>query len=103
MALLIPAMRHTDADQWLAGTWISVSGACTPRSGWSAFRRPALTEFLQMVYTLFVPAVLLVAFLLWRQRRYAEFQYYAFLIALGIPGFLCGLPGGSGARVRVFC
>ena len=35
------------------------------------------------MYTLFVPAVLLVAFLLWRKRRYGEFQYYAFLIAMG--------------------
>ena len=31
----------------------------------------------------FVPAVLLIAFLLWRRARYAEFRYYAFLIALG--------------------
>ena len=36
-----------------------------------------------MVYTLFIPAVLLVAWLLWNKGRYAEFQYYAFLIALG--------------------
>ena len=28
-------------------------------------------------------AVLLVAFLLWRRRQEADFQYYAFLIALG--------------------
>lgn len=44
---------------------------------------PALTEFLQLVYTLFVPAVLLVAFLLWKRRYYTEFRYYAFLIAVG--------------------
>jgi membrane-associated phospholipid phosphatase len=36
-----------------------------------------------VIYTLFVPAVLLVAVLLWRKRQYADFQYYAFLIALG--------------------
>ena len=30
---------------------------------------PALTEFLQIVYTLFVPAVLLIPFLLWRKRH----------------------------------
>lgn len=42
-----------------------------------------LTEFLQWIYTLFVPAVLLICFLLWRKRRYADFQYYGFLIALG--------------------
>ena len=44
---------------------------------------PLLTEFLQAIYTLFIPAVLFVAYLLWRRRKYAEFQYYAFLIALG--------------------
>jgi membrane-associated phospholipid phosphatase len=44
---------------------------------------PWFTEFLQMMYSLFVPAVLLVAALLWRRRRLAAFQYYAFLIALG--------------------
>ena len=37
----------------------------------------------RLLYTLFVPAVLLVALLLWRKGRFAEFQYYAFLIALG--------------------
>jgi membrane-associated phospholipid phosphatase len=30
-----------------------------------------------------VPAVLLIAFLLWGRARHAEFRYYAFLIALG--------------------
>jgi len=44
---------------------------------------PWLTEYLQIIYTLFVPVVLLIAFLLWRERRYAEFRFYAFLIALG--------------------
>ncbi len=44
---------------------------------------PVLTEFLQIVYTLFVPAVLYIALVLWRRRRIADFQYYAFLIALG--------------------
>jgi membrane-associated phospholipid phosphatase len=42
-----------------------------------------LTEFLQLAYSLFIPAVLLTAFLLWRQRRLPAFRYYAFLISLG--------------------
>jgi len=38
---------------------------------------------LQALYSLFVPAVLLVAWLLWRKGRLAECRRYAFLISLG--------------------
>jgi len=82
MALLIPAVRHSDADEWLAALDRAVWHA-NPTVWLERIASPALTEFLQIVYTLFVPVVLLVAFLLWRQRRFTEFQYYAFLIALG--------------------
>jgi membrane-associated phospholipid phosphatase len=44
---------------------------------------PALTEFFQIAYTLFIPAVLLVALLLWLKGDYFGFRYYAFLIACG--------------------
>ncbi|HUK16338.1 MAG TPA: phosphatase PAP2 family protein [Bryobacteraceae bacterium] len=82
MALLIPAVRHSDADRWLAEVDFRFWGA-HPTIWLERIYNPALTEYLQTVYTLFVPAVLLVAFLLWRQRRYGEFQYIAFLIAMG--------------------
>jgi membrane-associated phospholipid phosphatase len=82
MAVLIPAVRHSDADQWLADVDRAIWGV-NPTVWLERVHSPALTEFLQIVYTLFVPIVLLIAFLLWRRRRYAEFQYYAFLIALG--------------------
>jgi membrane-associated phospholipid phosphatase len=82
MALLIPAIRHTDADEWLAELDRAVWHT-NPTVWLERIQNPALTEFLQIVYTLFVPAVLLVALLLWRKARYAEFQYYAFLIAVG--------------------
>jgi len=82
MALLIPAVRHSDADQWLADVDYAIWHA-NPTVWLERVHTPALTEFSQIVYTFFVPAVLLVAFLLWRRRHYAEFQYYAFLIALG--------------------
>ncbi len=82
MALLIPAIRHSDADAWLAGLDFRFWGV-HPTIWLERIYNPALTEYLQTVYTLFVPAVLLVAFLLWHRRRYGEFQYYAFLIALG--------------------
>jgi membrane-associated phospholipid phosphatase len=82
MALFIPAIRRSDADQWLADLDYRFWQA-HPTVWLERIHSPALTEFLQVVYTLFLPAVLLVAAMLWRKRAYAEFQYYAFLIALG--------------------
>ena len=82
MALLIPAIRRTDADAWLAGIDRAIWHA-NPTVWLERIASPALTEYLQIVYTLFIPAVLLVAFLFWRKQQYSEFQYYAFLIALG--------------------
>src|SRR5581483_11342740 len=44
---------------------------------------PALTEYLQIIYTLFLPMIFLLAVWLWRARQYQEFQYYAFLLSIG--------------------
>ena len=82
MAVLIPAIRRSDADQWLASADRAFWHA-NPTVWLERISSPPVTEFLQVVYTLFVPVVLLVAAALWRKRRYQEFQYYAFLIALG--------------------
>jgi membrane-associated phospholipid phosphatase len=82
MALFIPAVRRTDADRALANLDLRVWGA-NPTVWLERLHHPWFTEFLQAAYTLFVPAVLFVAWLLWRRRQYSEFQYYAFLIALG--------------------
>ena len=82
MALFIPAVRHTDSDQWLADLDFRIWGV-HPTVWLERVHNPVFTEFLQVVYTLFIPAVLLIAFLLWKKSRFAEFQYYAFLIALG--------------------
>lgn len=82
MAVLIPAIRRSDSDQWLANLDFQIWGA-HPTVWLERIQTPALTEFLQAAYTLFIPAVLLVAFWLWRKRRYADFRYYGFLIALG--------------------
>jgi len=82
MALLIPAVRHTDSDQWLADLDFRLWGV-HPTVWLERIHTPAMTEFLQAIYTVFIPVVLLIAFLLWHKRRIAEFQYYAFLIALG--------------------
>ena len=82
MATLMPALRGTDMDAELAHLDYRIWGVY-PTIWLERFARPWLTEYLQIVYALFVPVVLLIAFLLWRARRYADFRYYAFLIALG--------------------
>jgi membrane-associated phospholipid phosphatase len=82
MALLIPAIRGWEADQALANLDFRIWHA-NPTVWLERIQSPTLTEFLQSAYTLFIPAVLLVAAWLWAKRKYTEFQYYAFLIALG--------------------
>jgi len=82
MALLIPPIRHADSDRWLADLDFRIWHA-NPTIWLEHIYSPWLTEYLQIVYTLFIPAVLFVAFLLWWRRDYRTFQYYAFLIALG--------------------
>ena len=82
MAILIPAVRGASADQWLADLDFSIWRA-NPTVWLERVQTPALTDFLQLVYTLFVPAVLLVPWLLWRKRRFVDFRYCAFLISLG--------------------
>lgn len=82
MAILIPAIRGTAADQWLADLDFSIWHA-NPTVWLERIQTPALTDFLQLVYTLFVPAVLLIPWLLWRKRRFTDFRYCAFLISLG--------------------
>jgi membrane-associated phospholipid phosphatase len=82
MATLIPPIRQMSADQWLADLDFRLWGV-HPTVWLERIQTPWLTETLQIVYTFFVPAVLLVAFLLWNQGRYKEFQFYAFLIASG--------------------
>ena len=83
MQIFVPVVRRRqDADQWLADLDFSFWHA-NPTVWLERVQSLLLTEYLQIVYTLFVPAVLLVAVVLWKQRRYSAFQYYAFLIASG--------------------
>jgi membrane-associated phospholipid phosphatase len=82
MAILIPAVRAGSADQWLADLDFSIWHA-NPTVWLERVQSLALTDFLQLVYTLFVPAVLLVPWLLWRKRRLAHFRYCVFLISVG--------------------
>ena len=82
MAALIPPIRGTDSDRWLADLDFRIWHA-NPTIWLERIYSPGLTEYLQVVYTLFIPAVLFIAFFLWKKRKFQEFQYYAFLIALG--------------------
>jgi membrane-associated phospholipid phosphatase len=82
VALLIPAVRGVQKDAEMARLDRMLWGA-NPTVWLERVHEPWLTEILQVVYSLFVPAVLLVAVLLWRKRRLEAFRYYAFLIALG--------------------
>ena len=87
MAFLIPAVRQDDishqlSDRWLATLDYHIWGA-NPCVWLERITWPALVEWEQLLYTLFLPAVILVALLLWRKGRFVEFQYYAFLIGVG--------------------
>lgn len=82
MSILIPAIRRTYADQGLANLDYAIWHA-NPTVWLERIQVPPLTEFLQIVYSLFIPAVLFVALRLWMRRDYAAFRYYAFLIAIG--------------------
>jgi len=82
MAVLMPSLRGWHADAALARIDHRLWGA-DPAVWLERVSTPVLTEYLQIIYTLFVPAVLFIAVLLYWRRRYVEFRYYAFLIALG--------------------
>jgi membrane-associated phospholipid phosphatase len=92
MASFVPAVRGTSADRYLADLDFRIWGA-NPTVWVERLYNPVLTEFLQLIYTLFIPIVLWVAWELWRRRRYADFQQYAFLLSIGFLasyiGYLC--------------
>ncbi len=82
MATLIPAIRHARFDRALASLDYGFWGAY-PTVWLERIYTPFLTEFLQIIYTLFIPVVLMVPAVNWLSRRYADFRYMAFLLALG--------------------
>ncbi|MGH9719244.1 MAG: phosphatase PAP2 family protein [Bryobacteraceae bacterium] len=82
MAILIPAIRSSSADEVVAKLDLALWGV-HPTVWLERFRSPLTAEMLQIIYAGFLPAVLLTAYVLWRRRRLADFRFYAFLIAIG--------------------
>lgn len=82
MNILIPGIRRGTADATLARIDFAVLRV-HPTVWIERLHAPLLTEYLQIVYSCFIPALLLVALILWRRRRMNEFRYYAFLLSLG--------------------
>jgi membrane-associated phospholipid phosphatase len=82
MANVFPLVRGVNFDQPLADLDQRLWGL-QPGVWLARIQSPLFTEILQWIYTLFVPAVLLVPIILWSKRRYTDFHYYSFLIGLG--------------------
>jgi membrane-associated phospholipid phosphatase len=82
MAQLIPIVWGRSFDGLLADLDFAIWHA-NPTVWLERIQTPNFTEFLEIAYGLFVPAVLLVPALLWANKRFKEFRYDAFLIALG--------------------
>jgi membrane-associated phospholipid phosphatase len=82
MAMIIAGIRHDHADRALAAIDRAFWGVY-PTVWLERLYSPAFTEFLQIIYTLFLPVALLVPFVIWLQKRYVEFRYMAFLLSLG--------------------
>ena len=81
-SILIPALWSTDADAALARIDFAFWGV-HPSVWLERISSPLVTELLQIIYSLFIPVVLIMGVILWFQRRYGAFRYYAFLIPLG--------------------
>ena len=82
MAIIIAGIRHNHADEALAALDHAFWGVY-PTVWLERMYSPPLTEALQIIYTLFLPMAMFVPFLIWRQKRMAEFRYMAFLLAIG--------------------
>ena len=82
MSILIPALRTTNADAWLAELDLRLWGS-NPTVWLERLRSPLLVEALVIVYSGFVPVILIMALIMWQKKQFDDFRYYAFLIALG--------------------
>ncbi len=96
MAVLIPSVRGTDLDAAMAAADYRLWHA-NPTVWLERVYSPWLTEYLQIIYTLFIPCIIVVAAWLWFSLPHSHFRYYAFLVTLG---FLTSYVGYFLAPVR---
>ncbi len=82
MSFIILSIRPTHFDEALANLDLHFWGAY-PTIWMERLYSPVLTEFLQIIYTLFLPMVFFVPAVTWYRKQFAEFRYMAFLITLG--------------------
>lgn len=82
MNILIPGIRRGTADAALARIDYAVLHV-HPTVWIERLHNPLLTEYLQIVYSFFIPALLVLALIIWHRRRMDEFRRYAFLLSLG--------------------
>ena len=77
---VIVSLGLRGADSTLA-RWDALMWKADPVLWLSAIQGRPLVEFLQVVYTMFLPGVLVLAALLWIRQSRQEFRYSTFLIA----------------------
>jgi membrane-associated phospholipid phosphatase len=81
MSLAIRSIREARFDAMLTA-WDFALWHVHPTVWLERVHLPLLTELMQIIYALFVPAVLAVAMILWVRQR-EDFRSYAFLLTLG--------------------
>ena len=83
MSVIIRSIREARSDAMLAA-WDFALWHAHPTVWLERVQFPLVVELLQIIYALFVPAILAVALILWIRQR-EDFRGYAFLLT---PGFL---------------
>ena len=77
---IISSLGLRSVDSLLA-RWDLAMWKTDPVFWTDALQNPLLTEFLQLIYFMFIPSVIILGFLYWYQRPSREFRYCTFLIA----------------------
>lgn len=77
---LVSALELHTVDLELAA-WDRMIWKSDPVFWLSSFQHPVVVEFLQAVYTMFIPGVLGLGIVLWLRKPREEFRYGTFLIA----------------------
>ncbi len=77
---LVSALKLRAVDATLAH-WDLAMWKVDPVFWLSARPNPFVVEFLQVIYTMFLPGTLLLGIILWVKRPRQEFQYGTFVIA----------------------